>query len=127
MLSTQRAALFQGEYLSLGVSLLFCVQNLLGEHMFLRGLFPVSVGTRTASRQPLRTFSSLLPQQGGDGRGKASLTGDGVWASEPLTQLLTHFDAPIRFAAGYGSGVLKQEGYGDKVQNFELKCCRVGN
>ncbi|KAJ3245057.1 Mitochondrial translocator assembly and maintenance protein 41 [Chytriomyces hyalinus] len=35
-----------------------------------------------------------------------------VWASEHLQHILQHFDAPIRFAAGYGSGVLKQDGYG---------------
>ncbi|KAJ3238713.1 Mitochondrial translocator assembly and maintenance protein 41 [Chytriomyces hyalinus] len=37
-----------------------------------------------------------------------------VWASEHLQHILQHFDAPIRFAAGYGSGVLKQDGYGIK-------------
>ncbi|KAJ3110678.1 Mitochondrial translocator assembly and maintenance protein 41 [Physocladia obscura] len=36
-----------------------------------------------------------------------------VWADEKLAGLLAGFDAPIRFAAGYGSGVFKQIGYSD--------------
>ncbi|KAI9315808.1 mitochondrial matrix Mmp37-domain-containing protein [Zopfochytrium polystomum] len=34
-----------------------------------------------------------------------------IWADDRLVKLLDHFDGPIRFAAGYGSGVLRQAGY----------------
>ncbi|KAI9331206.1 mitochondrial matrix Mmp37-domain-containing protein [Obelidium mucronatum] len=36
-----------------------------------------------------------------------------VWADKKLISILDHFDAPIRCAAGYGSGVFKQMGYDD--------------
>ncbi|KAJ3383334.1 Protein RRP5 [Entophlyctis sp. JEL0112] len=39
-----------------------------------------------------------------------------VWADEKLRALLESFNAPIRFAAGYGSGVFKQIGY-DQMGN----------
>jgi hypothetical protein len=34
-----------------------------------------------------------------------------IWAEDKLVSLLDAFDAPIRFAAGYGSGVFRQTGY----------------
>ncbi|KAJ3065321.1 Mitochondrial translocator assembly and maintenance protein 41 [Podochytrium sp. JEL0797] len=36
-----------------------------------------------------------------------------VWADKKLIAILDHFDAPIRCAAGYGSGVFSQIGYDD--------------
>ncbi|KAJ1564607.1 Mitochondrial translocator assembly and maintenance protein 41 [Cladochytrium tenue] len=34
-----------------------------------------------------------------------------VWADARLIRLIDHFDAPVRFAAAYGSGVVRQAGY----------------
>ncbi|KAJ3413111.1 Mitochondrial translocator assembly and maintenance protein 41 [Chytridiales sp. JEL 0842] len=36
-----------------------------------------------------------------------------LWADSELQKILEDFNAPVRFAAGYGSGVLKQDGYDD--------------
>ena len=35
-----------------------------------------------------------------------------------LQEILSHFNAPIRFACGYGSGIYKQAGYDSTSVNL---------
>ncbi|KAJ3019451.1 UNVERIFIED_CONTAM: Mitochondrial translocator assembly and maintenance protein 41 [Siphonaria sp. JEL0065] len=43
-----------------------------------------------------------------------------VWADKKLISILDHFDAPVRCAAGYGSGVFKQIGYDDPAKKAPM-------
>ncbi|KAJ3027428.1 UNVERIFIED_CONTAM: Mitochondrial translocator assembly and maintenance protein 41 [Siphonaria sp. JEL0065] len=43
-----------------------------------------------------------------------------VWADKKLISILDHFDAPVRCAAGYGSGVFKQIGYDDPTKKAPM-------